>query len=82
MRYPQPSNEPDGKILMDLEAKYTVKEVWEWKENKRSTFLKQELLRRSVIRERRTASILEDGRKYSLKEVDAVIDKFMKGKVK
>ena len=28
------------------------------------------------------SALLEDGRKYSLKEVDAVIDKFMKGKVK
>lgn len=49
-----------------------------------TTFIKQELLKAECYRgkEDLVGALLEDGRKYSLKEVDAVIDKFMKGKVK
>ena len=48
-----------------------------------ATFLKQELLEAECYQGKKDlVSALEDGRKYSLKEVDAVIDKFMKGKVK
>ena len=48
------------------------------------TFLKQELLQAERYHGKKdlVSALLEDGRKYSLKEVDAVIDKFMKGKVK
>lgn len=49
-----------------------------------ATFLKQELLQAEYYRGKKdlVSALLEDGRKYSLKEVDTVIDKFMKGKVK
>nr|DAY57814.1 MAG TPA: hypothetical protein [Caudoviricetes sp.] len=48
------------------------------------TFLKQELLQAERYHGKKdlVSALLEDGRKYSLKEVDAVIDRFMKGKVK
>lgn len=49
-----------------------------------ATFLKQELLEAECYQGKKdlVSALLEDGRKYSLKEVDAIIDKFMKGKVK
>lgn len=48
------------------------------------TFSKQELLQAECYRGKKdlVSALLEDGRKYSLKEVDAVIEKFMKGKVR
>lgn len=47
-------------------------------------YKKQELLKAECYRERKdlVGALLEDGREYSLEEVDAVIDKFMKGKVR
>ena len=47
-------------------------------------YKKQELLKAERYRERKdlVGALLKDGREYSLEEVDAVIDKFMKGKVK
>ncbi|MCH1953670.1 hypothetical protein MCJ35_31265 [Enterocloster sp. OA13] len=49
-----------------------------------ATFSKQELLQAECYQEKKdlVSALLEDGRKYSLKEVDAVIEKFMKGKVR
>ncbi|MEQ2424371.1 hypothetical protein [Enterocloster hominis (ex Hitch et al. 2024)] len=49
-----------------------------------ATFSKQELLQAECYRGKKdlVSALLEDGRKYSLKEVDAVIEKFMKGKVR
>ena len=49
-----------------------------------ATFSKQELLLAECYRGKKdlVSALLEDGRKYSLKEVDAVIEKFMKGKVR
>ena len=49
-----------------------------------ATLLKQELLEAECYQGKKdlVSALLEDGRKYSLKEVDAGIDKFMKGKVK
>lgn len=48
------------------------------------TFSKQELLQAECYQGKKdlVSALLEDGRKYSLKEVDAVIEKFMKGKVR
>ncbi len=47
-------------------------------------YKKQELLKAERYRERKdlVGALLKDGREYSLEEVDAVIDKFVKGKVK
>ena len=69
----------------------------ESKENKEvavSTYSKEQIIQskkfksrvdvlRVILDENKTYTIadVESGRKYSLKEVDAVIDKFMKGKV-
>ena len=49
-----------------------------------ATISKQELLQAECYRGKKdlVSALLEDGRKYSLKEVDAVIEKFMKGKVR
>ena len=49
-----------------------------------ATFSKQELLQAECYHGKKdlVSALLEDGRKYSLKEVDAVIEKFMKGKVR
>lgn len=47
-------------------------------------FMKQELLQAECYREKKdlVSALLEDGRDYSLTEVDAVIERFMKGKVR
>lgn len=47
-------------------------------------FSKQELLQAECYQGKKdlVSALLEDGREYSLAEVDAVIEKFMKGKVK
>ena len=47
-------------------------------------YKKQELLKAERYRERKdlVGALLKDCREYSLEEVDAVIDKFVKGKVK
>ena len=47
-------------------------------------YKKQELLKAECYRERKdlVGALLEDGREYSLEEVDAVLDKFLKGKVR
>lgn len=47
-------------------------------------FTRQQLLSSARYRNRRdlVSALLEDGRKYTLKEADQVIDRFMKGKVK
>lgn len=49
-----------------------------------ATFSKQELLQAGCYQGKKdlVSALLEDGRKYSLKEADAVIEKFMKGKVR
>lgn len=50
----------------------------------RAGFTRQQLLSSARYRNRRdlVSALLEDGRKYTLKEADQVIDRFMKGKVK
>ncbi|MEQ2680382.1 hypothetical protein AAAU98_27065 [Enterocloster citroniae] len=47
-------------------------------------FKKQELLQAECYQGKRdlVRALLEDGREYSLSEVDAAIEKFMKGKVR
>lgn len=47
-------------------------------------FKKQELLQAACYQEKKdlVGALLEDGREYSLAEADAVIKKFMKGKVR
>lgn len=47
-------------------------------------FKKQELLQAECYQEKKdlVSALLEDGRDYSLTEVDAVIERFMKGKVR
>lgn len=47
-------------------------------------FKKQELLQAACYQEKKdlVSALLEDGREYSLAEVNAVIEKFMKGKVR
>ncbi|SCH84996.1 Uncharacterised protein [uncultured Clostridium sp.] len=47
-------------------------------------FKKQELLQAECYQGKRdlVSALLEDGREYSLSEVDAAIEKFMKGKVR
>lgn len=47
-------------------------------------FSKQELLQAECYQGKKdlVSALLQDGRKYSLKDVDVAIEKFMKGKVK
>jgi hypothetical protein len=47
------------------------------------TFSKEQLLRASAFQDRRDLlwSLLEDGKEYTRAEVEAIIDKFLKGRV-
>lgn len=51
---------------------------------KAATYTKEQLMASNRYANRRDliSALLEDGKTYTLKEVDALMEKFMKGKVK
>lgn len=74
----------ERKEAIEAEAQENAKEPAAPKESEPPVFTKQQLLEASRYREKRDLLqvLLEDGRKYSFLDVEKLMKRYLKGKVK